>query len=112
LPADGENRSSIEVTIVAPNLAIYVKSVKEYFAPHNTRNGELINIWFSVVHDEGLIFEEALFPQFIENKTSFDRVIPSNREAVVVRGFIDEAPSLLSRARFWCRRIDYPVAGV
>jgi len=68
LPADGENRSSIEVTIVAP--------------------------------------------KFIENKTSFDGVIPSNREAVVVRGFIDEAPSLLSRARFWCRRMDYPVARV
>ena len=92
LPAEGENRGSIEVAIVASNVAKYVESVKEYFAPDNTRNGELMYLQFSVVHDEGLVFEEAFFPQFIENKTSFDGVIPSNREAVVVRGFIDEAP--------------------
>lgn len=80
------------MAIVAPNVAHYVDSKKEYFAPDNSLNGELMYLQFSVVHDEGLVFEEAFFPQFLESKTSFDGVFPSSKEAVIVRGFIDEVP--------------------
>ena len=82
------------MAIVAPNVAHYVGSKKEYFAPDNSLNGELMYLQFSIVRDEGRVFEEAYFRQFLENRTSLDGVIPSSKEAVVVRGFIDEAPGI------------------
>ncbi|PNE23503.1 hypothetical protein V511_02115 [Mesotoga sp. Brook.08.YT.4.2.5.1] len=82
------------MAIVAPNVAHYVHSKKEYFAPDNSLNGELMYLQFSIVRDEGRVFEEAYFQQFLENRTSFDGVIPSSKEAVVVRGFLDQAPGI------------------
>ena len=89
-PATDEEDGSLVIAVVAPNVMEYIEKIKEYFAPDNTRNGELMYLQNSLLYSQGLTVTQVLFPDFIPDKKNVSNFVDSGDELVLVRGFVNE----------------------
>jgi hypothetical protein len=78
------------VAVQAPNVKEYIEKAKEYFAPDNTENGELMYLQNSLVYSEELEVSEVIFPGFIPEKKNVSSFKDSDDELVLLRGFVNE----------------------
>ncbi len=89
-PATEEGDGSLVVAVVAPNVRDYIENEKEYFAPDNTKNGELMYLQCSLQYDAGMTVADVFFPEFIQDKKNVSDFVDFGDEIVLVRGFVDE----------------------
>jgi len=89
-PATDEEDGSLVIAIVAPNVKEYIDKIKEYFAPDNTRNGELMYLQNSLLYSQGLTVTQVFFPDFIPDKKNVSNFVDFGDELVLVRGFVNE----------------------
>ncbi len=89
-PATEEEDGSLVVAVVAPNVRDYIEKEKAYFAPDNTKNGELMYLQCSLQYDAGLTVADVFFPEFIPDKKNVSDFVDFGDEIVLVRGFVDE----------------------
>lgn len=89
-PATDEEDGSLVIAVVAPNVKEYIDRIKEYFAPDNTENGELMYLQNSLVYSEELEVAEVIFPGFIPEKKNVSSFKDSGDELVLLRGFVNE----------------------
>jgi len=89
-PATDEEDGSLVIAVVAPNVKEYIDKIKEYFAPDNTENGELMYLQNSLVYSEELEVAEVIFPGFIPEKKNVSSFKDFGDELVLLRGFVNE----------------------
>lgn len=89
-PASEEAPGSLVIAIGAPNVKEYIEKEKEYFAPDNTKNGDLMYLQTSLIYQEQLTLENVMFPDFLPDKKNVSNFVDFGDEVVLIRGFVDE----------------------
>jgi len=89
-PATDEEDGSLVIAVQAPNVKEYIEKAKEYFAPDNTENGELMYLQNSLVYSQGLEVVKVSFPGFIPEKKNVSSFVDFDDELVLLRGFVNE----------------------
>ena len=94
-PATDEEDGLLLVAVQAQNVKEYIEKAKEYFAPDNTENGELMYLQNSLFYSEELEVSEVVFPVFIPEKKNVSSFADFDDESVLdklvlLRGFVNE----------------------